>query len=214
MKPERNKQIKLPNNYLSKVIRGSLIFIHPLQLSLFFLIWERWICFFSDLWDCWWICLCGISGSILWSENFSKNSNLLSFWNRQLATAVTTDASRNITRTDDVAGSVHPSSQSEIFHWRNVKTCKFWFRVRRRGRRSTKSVFLYYFMDWNRLSFLQIWLFSYLSCLLIYNVLFIMLYFIWCLEKSSILFVVVSCSIEWVLYWCLYVVYISMYMIL
>ena len=61
-------------------------------------------------------------------------------------------------------GSVHPSSQLS-----EDEASKFQFCVRRRGRRWTRNVFLYYFMKWNILSFLQIWLFSYLPCLLIYN---------------------------------------------
>lgn len=94
---------------------------------------------------------------------------------------------------------------------RSVKTCKFWFRVRRRGKRWTRNVFLYYFMKWNILSFFQIWLFPYLPCLLtlkytIYNVIFHLML----KKESSILFVIVSCSVDmsfvsvytYVLYWC------------
>ena len=163
---------------------------YSFTLCNFFFFWRRWICFFSDLWDYWWNCLCGISGSILWSKNFSQNFNLFCFWNRHLAAAVTaTDAARNITQADDIAAlCIHLFNLGYFIEWRqNMKTCKFWFAFEdKEGDEQGLYFYTIFYKMKQILFFFQIWLFSYLPCLLIYNVLFTMLYFIWCLEKSSI----------------------------
>ena len=165
---------------MSKVIRGSLIFIHSLKY--FFLIWRRLICVFSDLLDCWWNF---VYVGFLWIFCDQKFSPKISTFS-----AYETASSLQLQPMQQGAPPglcIHLLNLRYFIEWRrNVKTCKFWFRVRRRGGRWTRIVFLYYFMKWNRLSFLQIWLFSYFPCLLIYNVLFTMLYFIWCMLGQKV----------------------------